>query len=173
MGRYVYRILFLIFGVAFLVYLALPAPTFPDTLWDFKQSTEPADQETPLRRGYFTNVTREQLMSHYAKEFGWGLRLNYPPEHARVLIRDQTKTSFLEEIVHPMRESLYVNGYNPRSDQEILMKDDVRYDGKVIIKFVPSNVFLRLFIGLCSLGLAWLLINEWSKSLKSLKWISR
>lgn len=170
MARYLFKALFFLFGIALLIYLVVPPPNFPVPLWDFKQSTEPADQETLLRRGYYTNITREQLMSHYKSEFGWGLRLNYPPEHARDLIRDQTKSSFLEEIVHPMKESLYVNGYTPRSDQEVLTIDGVRYDSKVIVKFVPSNLLLRLFIGICSLGLIWLLVREWVASIKSFKW---
>lgn len=153
------RILFVAFGIALLVYLALPAPSFPTTLWDFKPSEEPADKESPLRRGYYTNLTRDQLMGHYAREFKWGIRLNYPPEDAQTLIRDQTKSNFLEEIVHPMRESIYVNGYKP-----------VGGDFKVIVKYVPSNVAVRLLIGLATLGVAWLLIGEW---VKTLKWNSR
>ncbi|MCX6704633.1 MAG: hypothetical protein NTZ07_04305, partial [Candidatus Woesebacteria bacterium] len=64
------KIIFALFGAALLVYLVWPAPLFPNKLWDFVSSSEPADKETPLRRGYYTNLTREQLMSHYMKEFG-------------------------------------------------------------------------------------------------------
>src|SRR3989344_444777 len=106
-----FNFLFLIFSVLFLIYLSLPEPGFPVGLWDFNQSEQPADRETTLRRGYYTSITREQLMSHYSKEFNWGIRLNYPPEEAQTLIRDQTKSSFLEEIVHPMRESFFISGY--------------------------------------------------------------
>jgi len=149
------RILFIVFGIALLVYLALPGPAFPSTLWDFKPSDEPSDMESSLRRGYFTEITRDQLMSHYVREFKWGVKLNYPPEDAQTLIRDQTKSNFLEEIVHPMRESIYINGYKP-----------VGGDFKVIVKYVPSNVAVRILIGLATLGVAWLLISEWTKLLK-------
>lgn len=162
MTKKVFGIPYLVFCILFLVYLILPAPSFPNTLWDFKASTEPADKETPLRRGYYTNLTRDQLMSHYAKEFEWGVRLNYPPEEAQTLIRDQTKSTFLEEIVHPMRESLFINGYRPPSDKEILTVDGMRYEGKTIVKYVGSNIFVRLFVGLASLGLLWFLIKEWN-----------
>lgn len=172
MGK-IYSISFAIFGVLLLLYLALPSPQFPVTLWDYLESTEPADHENPLRRGYYTNITREQLMSHYTLEFGWGLRLNYPPEYADFLVRDQTKSSFLEEVVHPLRESIYINGYTPRPDQEILTIKGVKYDSKVIVKYVRSNTILRLFIGICGLGLFWLLSIEWVRSIKSFKWTSR
>jgi len=173
MRNKIFSILYLVFAILFLVYLCFPGPLFPTALWDFKVSTQPADQESLLRRGYYTNLTREQLMSHYAGEFEWGIRLNYPPEEAKTLIRDQTKSSFLEEIVHPMRESLFINGYKPSAYEEVLVVDGVRYESKVIVKYVNSNIFLRLSVGLGILGVLWILVREWRKAINSLKWISR
>lgn len=162
MTKKVFAILYIVFSALFLAYLALPRPEFPKTLWDFKPSTQPADMESPLRRGYYTNLTREQLTNHYAREFEWGVRLNYPPEEAKSLIRDQTKSTFLEEIVHPMRESIFINGYKPLPNQEILKVEGVHYEQKVIVKYVGSNLFVRLIIGLAILGVSWLLIKEWN-----------
>ena len=42
------KIIFALFGIALVIYLAWPAPLFPTTLWDFVPSNEPADKETPL-----------------------------------------------------------------------------------------------------------------------------
>lgn len=109
-------------------------------------------------------------MSHYSKEFDWGIRLNYPPEMAQILIRDQTKSSYLEEIVHPFRESLYVNGFRPASDEEILEVEGVRYQGKTIIKYVGSNLILRLVFGAFSIAAGWVLLNEWIQAVKQIKW---
>lgn len=167
------KTIFVILSILFLVYLSTPVSPFPTPLWDFKTSTEPADQETPLRRGYYTNITREQLMSHYAREFKWGIRLNYPPEEAQTLVRDQTKSSFLEEIVHPMKESLFVNGYRPKSDEEVLEIGGTRYEGKVIIKYVGSSLILRIFVGFATIGVTWLLLKEWLAALDLFKWTSR
>ena len=127
---------FILFGITLLIYLALPAPDFPDTLWDFQSSNEPADKETPLRRGYFTNLTREQLTSHYSEQFDWGVRLNYPPEEAQTLIRDQTKATFLEEIVHPMRESLFVAGNEVQPGGGLYEVGGVKFKQKVFINFL-------------------------------------
>jgi hypothetical protein len=173
MTKKLVKIVFVIFGIGLLVYLLWPAPAFPTTLWDFVPSNEPADKESPLRRGYFTNLTREQLMSHYVGEFGWGERLNYPPEDAQTLIRDQTKATFLEEIVHPMRESLFVAGNELKPDEGTFTVNGKVYKQKVIVKYATSNVFVRIAVGLLTLGLIWILGSEWVKTVKTSKWTFR
>jgi hypothetical protein len=167
------KILFIFTGIALLVYLAWPAPAFPTTLWDFQPSSEPADKESPLRRGYYTNLTREQLMSHYSKEFGWGERLNYPPEDAQTIIRDQTKATFLEEIVHPMRESLYIAGNVLGPNEGSFEVNGKEFKQKVIVRYVTSNNFVRVLIGLSTMGLIWILASEWVKTVKTSKWTFR
>lgn len=152
--------LFAAVSVSFLVYLALPAPSFPEPPSGFLQSGQPADVETPLRRGYYTDMTRQEIISHYQKQFGWGYRLNYPPEEGQTIIRDQTKSSFLEEIVHPFRESIFINGYEPKENENALEVDGRRWKEKVIVKYVPSSHFVRILMGTLSLGLVYLLFRE-------------
>lgn len=165
----VVKAVFVCFGILLLVYLAWPAPSFPNTLWDFVSSNEPADKETPMRRGYYTNLTREQLMDHYTKQFGWGERLNYPPEDAQTLIRDQTHATFLEEITHPMRESIYIAGNELSKDEGVYEVDGQVFKQKVIVKYVGSNIFVRLLIGVATLGLIWLVGAECVKTIKNVK----
>jgi len=160
MTKILVKIVFVCFGIALLVYLAWPAPKFPKTLWDFVPSSEPADKESPLRRGYYTNLTRGQLMDHYTKEFGWGEKLNYPPEMAQTIIRDQTQATFLEEVVHPMRESIYIAGNELSKDEGEFTVDGKVFKQKVIVKYVGSNIFVRLVIGLLTLGIIWILGRE-------------
>jgi hypothetical protein len=152
------------FILIFLIYLALPAPQFPKTLWDFESSAEPADKESPMRRGYYTNITREQLMDHYVREFGWGIKFNYPPEEAGTIIRDQTYATFLEEISHPMRESLFVAGNKIPSGKSPFEINDKKFNQKVFVKYVGSNVFVRLPIGVLTLCLIWILGSEYAKT---------
>lgn len=153
----------------FLFYLALPGPEFPAPPPDATQSEEKADQETPLRRAYFTNFTRQEVIDYYRKAFGESLgglslpsvRLNYPPEDAQTLIRDQTRSTFLEEIAHPFRESIYINGFEPKDP-----KDDVWYKGidfrqKIIVKHHPSSVVVRIPLGLLALATAYFLVKEY------------
>jgi len=88
-------------------------------------------------------------------------RLNYPPEEAQTLIRDQTRSTFLEEIVHPFRESFYVNGYMPSKENEIIMVSGKKFLQKTIIRYVPSNIVIRFLFGAISLTLFYFLFCEW------------
>jgi len=136
-----------------LAYTLLPAPDFPAPPPGSVQSMEEADIETPLKRAYFTNYTREQVVEHYKDQFryrAFTLRLNYPPEEAQTLIRDQARATYLEELVHPLRESLFINGFVP-----YLAKDDIHYKGihyeeKITIKYIPSSIFVRAPIAVIS-----------------------
>lgn len=168
--RILFKTTFLLFSTIFLFYLALPSPDFPEPLNDVYISQEPADVEIPLRRGYYTDYGRAEVLAHYQNQFKkssfLGLilptyRLNYPPEEAQTLIRDQARSTFLEEIVHPFRESIFVNGFEPK-----LAKDAIRIEGKdwrqkVIVRYVPSSLGVRLFLGAAALVLVYIL----SKSL--------
>jgi len=129
---------------------------------DFYQSTEPADTETPLRRGYYTNATRQEVIEHYQSEFK-GYRLNYPPEEAQTIIRDQTKSTFLEEIVHPLRESIYINGFEPTDPQYAIVIKGTPWRQKVIVRYVRSNLLARLLVVALSGVAAVLLIKQWTK----------
>jgi hypothetical protein len=115
------KILYAPLSLLFLVYLLLTNPDFPSPPSASIQSNEPSDTHIPLRRAYFTNFTRGEVISSYRNQFTESqflgiplptLRLNYPPEEAQTIIRDQTRSTFLEELVHPMRESVFINGFN-------------------------------------------------------------
>lgn len=129
-------------------YVTKPDYAFPSPPPGSVESSEPADTETPTRRAYFTDYTREEVMKHYAMQLTNSptLRLNYPPEDAQTLIRDQTRSTFLEELVHPLRQSLYINGFEPK-----IAKDDIWYKGthyrqKLIVRSVTSPIWARVGI---------------------------
>ncbi|KKQ97084.1 hypothetical protein A3E15_03035 [Candidatus Woesebacteria bacterium RIFCSPHIGHO2_12_FULL_42_9] len=162
------KIAFLLLSLGFLLYLYLPSPEFPEQLDDAYVSNEPADVETPLRRGYYTDYGRNEVLAHYQEEFNKSnffevplptYRLNYPPEEAQTLIRDQARSTFLEEIVHPFRESIFVNGFEPKLAQDAIKIDEKDWRQKVIVRYVPSNLGIRLLIGFLTLGLT-LLISK-------------
>lgn len=96
-------------------------------------------------------------------------RLNYPPEESGTIIRDQTRSTFLEEIVHPFRESLYVNGFEPKDPKDAIFIAERPWRQKIIIKYVPSNVFVRLGMAVATLVAIWFLTKEWFSTLKNLK----
>lgn len=158
----VLKIILTIFFTILFIYVLFPSPEFPRPLPDSLRSKEPADSETPLRRAYFTNFTREEVMRHYQSQFK-GYRLNYPPEESKTLIRDQTRSTFLEEIVHPLRESIFVNGFEPKDPHDAINIEGRPWRQKIIVKYIPGNLAVRIFVVLSS-GLATLiLLKEWIK----------
>lgn len=159
----IFKVIFVIFGIFLIVYLSFPNFDFPAPLPGSYQSGEPADVETPLRRGYYTDMTRQEVITWYKNQFKWGEELNYPPENAQTIIRDQTKSTFLEEIVHPFRESIYINGFEPKDPQYVQIANGRQWRQKVIVRYVPSSLYVRLFAGMITLGLIYLLYRQFRK----------
>lgn len=128
------------------------------------QSFEPADSETLLRRAYFTNLTREEVLAYYMKEFGspW-LRLNYPPEEAETIVREQTRSSYLEELAHPFKESFFISGFIPKYEKDAIVIDNVKYYQKITVRYVPSTVLARIlyvsFVAIVGYLLLFRLVN--------------
>jgi hypothetical protein len=161
----------------FVFYLTLPDPDFPPPPNDAVQSGEPADTEDPLRRAYFTDFSREEVLNHYQTEFNKPLavyfpqltyRLNYPPEESRTIIRDQTRSTYLEEIVHPFRESLFINGYEPSEEQHIINIGGKIWKQKIVVKYIPSSVYFRVSIASVAVILLIVLVKEWKSALGKL-----
>lgn len=175
--RTILKLGFSIFSGILVFYLLLPNPSFPEPPPDALQSNEPADTETTLRRAYFTNFTREEVLVHYKNQLqksaflGVPLptyRLNYPPEEAKTIIRDQTRSTFLEEIVHPLRESVFINGFEPKDAKDTIFINDKYWRQKIIVRFIPSSVVIRISVILVSLILATILFRNWMDSIKKL-----
>jgi len=132
-----------------LCYLLIPEPNFPPPPPGVLTSTEPADTESVYRKAYYTNYSRDQIINYYKQAFRlayipFQLRLNHPPETAQELIRDQTRSNYLEELVHPFRESLLINGFEPTKPTEQINISGVHYLNKITVRMIPSGVFSRL-----------------------------
>lgn len=142
-------IIYILFSTALLFYLALPARGFPSPPADSYQSEEPGDSEAlSVRRAYFTDFNREEVIAQYKDQFSYipFLRLNYPPEEAQTIIRDQTRSTFLEEIVHPLRESIYINGFKPRVAKDEIWYKGVHYEQKITVRYQTSSPIARISI---------------------------
>lgn len=170
-----FKIFFILIFSLLLIYVLIPNPDFPMPPNDSIQSNEPADSETPLRRAYFTNFTREEVMKHYKDQFSkpmlFGISLptysfNYPPEESQTIIRDQTRSTFLEEIVHPFRESIYINGFEPKAQKDAIFIEGRSWRQKLIIKYAGSLVLVRAFIVVFTAIFTWLTIFELKKFIK-------
>jgi hypothetical protein len=165
MGK-ILKIIFFLISVLLFVYILPKSPEFPKELPNSVQSFEPADVEDPFRRGYYTNLTREEIIAYYIQEFNksrslYTLRLNYPPEEAQTIIRDQTKSTFLEELVHPLRESLYINGFESEGTIYEFKINEVIWQQKVIVRYVPSSIFIRIVVSMLTLVSIYILVREY------------
>ncbi|HOX96068.1 MAG TPA: hypothetical protein PLI45_01700 [Candidatus Woesebacteria bacterium] len=167
-----------------LIYLTLPSPVYPD-LTDAKRSDEPGDTwQHPDQKGYYTNLTRaevlEQIQSKFTiKIFGINLpsyRLNYRPEEAATLVRDQLNSYYLEEIIYPFRESIFVNGWEPTNSPKYAnnpnAKTDLYFQGqpflsKVTLKPTYSNPLLRILVWTLAFPASYLIYLSIKKSLKN------
>jgi hypothetical protein len=172
----VVKILYICFSIFLLYYLILPTNNIPpNPPSDFLRSVEPADVETPLRIGYYTDRTRADVIRYYRENltitplrilFFYPLELNYPPEEAQILIRDQARSTFLEELTYPMRDSLFINGFKPNRPQDAIIVDSKEWMQKIIVKKINSNRFYRVAIGFMVLGVIPLLYNSLTETSK-------
>lgn len=106
-----------------LLYLTIPTPTLPDLSDSFRSQESGDTWQHPDQKAFYTQKNRSTVLREIQTPFSLSLlgftlpsfRLNYPPEEAQTLVRDQTVSTYLEEIVHPLRESLFVNGNEPEN----------------------------------------------------------
>ena len=143
-------------------YLLWPSPKFPAPPPGSIQSQEPGDTESIYRAAYYSNLSREEVEDYYFRQFGgWGIRQILPPEEAQSLVRDQTRSSYLEEMIHPGRESLYVNVFVPILPQDEIRINGVKYLNKISVRYVPSQPVSRLTVLLLTAVAAYLLFKEY------------
>jgi len=157
----------IVFGLIYLTglfYLVLPSPIPPELSQSWRSTEEGDTWQNPEQKGYYSNLTRIEVVGEMEKKFSlkllgspiFGFRLNYPPEEAGNLVRDQLKSSYLEEIVHPLRESLFVNGWEPENDPKMkalppakrsdLIANGKVYQAKITIKPVYSAVWSGVLV---------------------------
>lgn len=153
--------------IAFLLgalYLLTPSPQVPD-LSGAIRSDEPGDTwQNPDQKAFYTNRTRKEVIPEMQSKFSTTLlgftipsyRLNYRVEESYEFVRDQVKAYYLEEVVYPFKESLFVNGWEPTNAPEFrhLAEIDkprvtfkgVTYLSKVTLRPVYSAPWARLLI---------------------------
>lgn len=148
----IFIIAFNLFAIA---YLVSPTPTIPD-LANSVKSQEPGDTvQIPNVSGYYTNMTRTQVMNFYKAHYTspFLININYPPEKSKEIIKDTIQSYYFEEFNIPFKESLYVNGFEWENDvftkPEKRIKNKLIYNGKeykakITIRTFPVSVPKRL-----------------------------
>ena len=120
--------------------------------------------QVPNLKAYFSNSYRDFVIPYYLGEYMRfsrfpfkPLKLNHPPEYAFQAIKDQTQSTYLEELTYPLRSSLFINGLEP-FDQNTkkprypaagyFEEEGVNYETKVTIRYYPSGVGVRFIVWL-------------------------
>lgn len=168
---------FAIFSIVLLIYMLWPGPKsigdFPALPNSSKSTLEGDTIHVPNVAGYFSNNYRD-FSTNYYRDFYSGftklpllpLRLNHPPEFAYTAIKDQTHSTYLEEFIYPLRESLFVNGLEPYLSDGTpkfswatkFEADEKEFDTKVTIRFYPAPIWVKflVWLGICaSVALVW------------------
>lgn len=150
------KITFIIIFLLGLAYLSWPGPSsisdfppIPDSL----KSDEPGDTfQVPNLAAYFSQYDRNQITAYYRDYFTKAnffivppIRLNHPPQEAFQYVRDQQISTFLEEYVFPLRGSIFVNGYEPKVENQMRKKKSNFFGNSIQIKdnYYVSKTTLR------------------------------
>lgn len=170
------KVPYIIFSVLLLIYMLWPGPS---KISDFKalpssdKSTLEGDTiQIPNVSAYFSNNFREFVVPFYSENHQLlshlpfpPLKLNHPPEYSWVVIKRHTDTTYLEELVYPLRDSLYVNGLEPYySDGTAKFWGATKFEigqkawfTKVTLRYYPSNVVTRFLVWLLiCISIVWL-----------------
>lgn len=161
------KIIFGVFSLLFLIYLIIPGPSsiydFPPLPNSLKSTLEGDTIQVPNVAGYFSGNYRDFVIPFYKQAYTEKtllpfppMRLNYPPEYAFTAIKDQTHSTYLEEMVYPFRESLFVNGLEPFYEDGTpkyigaikLDHHQEVFDTKVTLRYYPSPIWARLVMWL-------------------------
>lgn len=161
------RKIFIIFSVLLLIYMVWPGPS---KISDFKplpssdKSTLEGDTiQIPNVSAYFSDNYRKFVVDYYQNNYQQDsffpfppLRLNHPPEYSWNAIKRHTDSTYLEELVYPLRDSLYVNGFEPFYEDgtpkfwgstKLNEGKDLWYT-KTTLRFYPSKTLIRILVWL-------------------------
>lgn len=167
----------LFFGIIFFLgtfYLVLPAPKdFPYLPGSIK-SIEPGDTvQIANVSAYYTDMSRKDVVDFYFNYFSKSsflgiplitYKLNQPPERIREVLRDTQQSTYVEELVHPFRESVFLNGFEWDNDpftppsrriKNILVVNGKTYQFKVTLFYQESQLWQRLLVFYLSLSVSY------------------
>lgn len=161
------KIILIIIFLLGLTYLLWPGPNhvsdFPGLPGSLK-SIEPGDTwENPNNAAYYSDFRRAYVIDFYKNQFEHlnilGIKIpplhsNHPPEEAFTAIRDQQQSTYLEQFTYPLRESLYVNGFEPYDEQgkpwrqgaHHMLLDGKFYLSKTTLRYYGSSIASRVTI---------------------------
>ena len=145
--------------------MILPGPSrisdFSPLPNSYKSNLEGDTIQVPNVAAYFSNNFRNFVVNYYLSDYQkkvWfpftPLKLNHPPEFAWNAIKKHTDATYLEELVYPLRDSLYINGFEPfYEDGTPKFWGAFKLDGgdnlwytKTTLRFYPSSIAVRILV---------------------------
>lgn len=157
------KLAFFIFSILFLIYMLWPGPTSINNfqaLPNSEKSTLSGDTwQVPNVSGYFSDNYREFVIPYYFRIYQklshfpfLPIRINHPPEFSFTAIKKYTESTYLEELSYPLRDSLYINGFEPfYQDGRPKFWGSTQFTPtnkswytKVTLRFYPSPIWARL-----------------------------
>lgn len=137
------------------IYLVTPIPIIPDLDNSVKSNLPGDTTQITNVSSFFTNLSRSEVMDFYKKYYPKFFRtvLNHPPEKAKDIFLDTTQSYYLEELVLPFKESLYINGFEWENDvftkpenrpQNKIIYENQLYKSKITIRYFPTSIPIRL-----------------------------
>lgn len=176
-GSFSARMIMLVAVLVILIYLLLPSPKVEDLPGAVK-SDEPGDTvQIAGVSAYFTNMDQQKVLSFYQDQFSrssfLGLPLptivfSRPVQEAHQFISDQLITTYLYELIHPFRESIYLNGWVEgklppvyrRWINHAINPKGVHFDAKVTIRQIESPLWARMLVFTLTIGAIFVLIGH-------------
>jgi len=169
--------------LAGIYYLTQPDPVLPD-LDQTVRSDEPGDTwQNPDQKAFYTfRDNRPEILGELTQKFSQGLvgnltyRLNYRPEEAQELVRDQLRSYYLEEVIHPLRESMFINVWQPavapsldedQREAEQMSFGGIHYPVKVTLKPLASPAWARLLVWTAIFPAAYLVYESLKNAVRS------
>lgn len=183
------KIIFIILFIIGTLYLCLPAPKNLPALPDSVKSIEPGDTvQIANVSAYYTDMPRDQAVKFYFDYFSKSpflgiplptYKLNHPPERIREVLRDTQQSTFVEEIVHPFRESVFVNGFEWNNDpftsspedrlRNILIVNGKTYQFKITLFYQESKLWQRLVVYYLTLASVFLLVKAFEGIIRRIR----
>lgn len=157
--------IFQVFAILLLLYMIWPSPArisnFKALPSSVKSTLEGDTIQVSNVSAYFSDNFREFTVPFYASNYQkraflpFGpIKINHPPEYSWIAIKKHTDSTYLEELVYPLRDSLYVNGYEPfYSDGSPKFWGSIKfgegneeYFTKTTLRYYPSKLIVRILV---------------------------
>lgn len=155
--------IYILFSAMLLIYMLWPGPSKIDQFAALpsseKSKLEGDTIQIPNVSAYFSNNFRDFAVPFYSgyyqnvTKFPFPpMQLNHPPEFSWTAIKKHTDSTYLVELVYPLRDSLYVNGFEPFYENgEPKYWGAIKFEEgkniwftKTTLRFYPSPIWAKL-----------------------------